>query len=242
MTVAEADDLAAIARPKGLKMMVGHTFIYHPAVKYIKRLIDQGDLGRIYCIYTQRLNLGVVRSDVNVMWNLAPHDVSILCHFMGEAPLRVQAAGTAFLQPGIEDVVFMNLNFAKSVHANIHVSWLDPNKTRKVTVVGDKKMVVYDDVADDKITIYDKGIDVPKLSDNPFDQSPPFKMTYRAGDIVIPKVPFKEPLRLEAEHFLASIRNNTEPVTGYEHARGVVQVLEKAQLSLKTSTALEINS
>jgi predicted dehydrogenase len=238
MSVSEVDELERLSRPKGLKVMAAHTYIYHEAVKYLKDLIDRKALGRIYCVYTQRLNLGVVRSDVNALWNLAPHDVSILCHLLNGAPHSVQATGTAFLRPPIEDVVFMNLRFAGEVHANVHVSWLDPNKTRKVTIVGEKKMVVYDDMADDKITIYDRGVDFPKLKDKPFDLVEPYKPVYRAGDITIPKVPFREPLRVEAEHFLECIRNNEEPRTGYTHARAVVLALEQADQTMKAAASL----
>jgi predicted dehydrogenase len=227
MKVAEIDALAALAKPAGLKIMAGHTFIYHPAVAFLKDMADSGELGELRCAYTQRLNLGLARSDVNALWNLAPHDVSILCHVIGRPPETVQAAGTAFLQPGVEDVIFMNFQYPNKVLANSHVSWLDPNKTRKVTVIGSKKMVVYDDVLDEKLAIYDKGIDLAEAAG----QAP--KFAYRAGPAVVPKIAGTEPLRAEAEHFVTCIRTGTEPMTGVAHSRMVTQALEAAQTSLK---------
>ena len=140
--------------------MVGHTFIYNAAVRYVKKLIDAGDLGEIRYIYSQRLNLGRIRSDIDALWNFAPHDISIIQYWLGDpAPLSVSRRGMAYMQDGIDDVVFLSLTYPGKIMANIHVSWLDPQKVRKMIVVGSKKMVVYDDVADDKIAIYDKGID-----------------------------------------------------------------------------------
>src|SRR5262249_5047388 len=157
-----------------------------PAVNYLKQLIAGGQLGQIYYAYSQRLNLGVIRSDVNALWNLAPHDVSIFCHLFDSPPTRVTAQGTDYIQPDIEDVVFLQLEFPHKICAHIQVSWLDPNKLRRLTVVGSRKMVVYDDVADDKIAIYDKGIEcenaVPK---NPFDAVSAARFLHRAGDILL---------------------------------------------------------
>jgi predicted dehydrogenase len=236
MSVAEVDELAALAAERRLTLMAGHTFLFNPAVHYLKRLIAGGDLGRVYYAYARRLNLGVIRSDVNAMWNLAPHDVSILCHLFDSAPTRVDARGTDYIQPGIEDVVFMELDFPEKVRGNVHVSWLDPHKTRQITVVGSRKMVVYDDVADDKIAIFDKGIDCQGvLPKNPFDNVSAARFVHRAGDILLPKVPFQEPLRLEAEHFLECIRTGKAPLTGPAHARQVVMVLETAQRSLQAN-------
>ncbi len=236
MSIAEVDELTALADQRKLTLMVGHTFLFNPAVSYLKRLITNGDLGQVYYAYARRLNLGVIRSDVNAMWNLAPHDVSILCHLFDSAPTSVSAHGTDYIQPGVEDVVFMQMEFPNKIAGNVHVSWLDPNKIRRLTVVGSRKMVVYDDVSDDKIAIYDKGIDcenaVPK---NPFDTVPAVKFVHRAGDILLPKVHWKEPLRTEAEHFLKCIRTSETPLTGPVHARQVVGVLEQAQSSLRAN-------
>jgi predicted dehydrogenase len=234
MSVEEVDELTVIANERKLVLMVGHTFLFNPAVVYLKKLISNGDLGQVYYAYAQRLNLGIIRSDVNAMWNLAPHDVSILCHLFDSAPVSVEAHGTDYIQPGIEDVVFMQLEFPGRIRGHVHVSWLDPHKIRRITVVGSRKMAVYDDVADDKITLYDKGIDSEEaLSRGSFDQVTAAKFVHRAGDILMPKINFKEPLRLEAEHYLDCVRNGKTPITGPAHARQVVGVLEAAQKCLK---------
>jgi predicted dehydrogenase len=229
-TVAEVDELAKIAAARGLVVMAGHTFIYNNAVRYVKKLIDAGDLGEVRYIYSQRLNLGRIRSDIDALWNFAPHDISIISWWLGDpAPLSVQRQGMAYMQEGIEDVVFLNVVYPNKVLANIHVSWLDPQKVRKMIVVGSKKMVVYDDVADDKIAIYDKGIDKKAIlgQDMDFDHPRP-EFSYRSGDILLPQIKFVEPLRTEAQHFLDCIRTGQTPLTGLAHARNVVAVLEQA--------------
>ena len=158
--VAEVDELARLAGQRGLVVMVGHTFIYNSAVRYVKTLIDSGELGEIRYIYSQRLNLGRIRSDIDALWNFAPHDISIIQYWLNDPePLSVSRQGMAYMQDGIDDVVFLSLVYPGKIMANIHVSWLDPQKVRKMIVVGSRKMVVYDDIADDKIAIYDKGID-----------------------------------------------------------------------------------
>ncbi|HXI69255.1 MAG TPA: Gfo/Idh/MocA family oxidoreductase [Verrucomicrobiae bacterium] len=228
---SEVDELARVAGEKGLVVMVGHTFIYNSAVRYVKKLIDDGDLGEVRYIYSQRLNLGRIRSDIDALWNFAPHDISIIQYWLGDpSPLSVSRRGMAYMQDGIEDVVFLSLTYPGKIMANIHVSWLDPQKVRKMIVVGSKKMVVYDDVADDKIAIYDKGIDRRAvLGENmDFDHPRPQEFDYRSGDILLPQVKFVEPLRVEAEHFIESIKNQTTPLTGLAHARTVVSILEQA--------------
>ena len=230
-TVAEVDALARVAERGRLVVMAGHTFIYNAAVRYVKRLIDAGELGEVRYVYSQRLNLGRIRSDIDAMWNFAPHDISIIQYWLDDQePTSVSRQGMDCIQPGVDDIVFLNLAYPKKIIANIHVSWLDPQKVRKMTVVGSKKMVVYDDVADDKIAIYDKGIDRKAVLGEhmDFDHSsrPDFK--YRSGDILLPRVEFVEPLRREAEHFLDCIRMGKEPATGITHARTVVSILERA--------------
>jgi len=228
---AEVDELARVAKEKNLTVMVGHTFIYNSAVRYVKKLIDAGDLGEIRYIYSQRLNLGRIRSDIDALWNFAPHDISIIQYWLGDPePLSVSRQGMAYMQNGIDDVVFLSLTYPGKIMANIHVSWLDPQKVRKMIVVGSKKMVVYDDIADDKIAIYDKGIDRRAvLGENmDFDHPRPPEFNYRSGDILLPQVNFVEPLRVEAQHFIDSIKNKTTPLTGLPHARTVVSILEKA--------------
>ena len=232
MSVVEVDALISLAEKRELTVMAGHTFLYNAAVDYLRKLVASGELGKIYYLYAQRLNLGVIRSDVNAMWNLAPHDISILMHVLGKKPLAVCATGTDCIQSGIEDVVFLNLQFPDRVQASIHVSWLDPNKVRKTTVVGSKKMAVYDDVADDKIAIYNKGIDrlTPEM---PFDEVTPQRLVHRAGDILLPRIEIEEPVKVEAAHFVDCILNRRPPVSGPQNARAVVAVLEAAHRSLK---------
>lgn len=230
--VTEVDELARLAHDRKLVVMAGHTFIYNAAVRYVKKLIDSGDLGEIRYIYSQRLNLGRIRSDIDALWNFAPHDISIIQYWLGDPePLTVTRSGMDFMQNGVEDVVFLNLTYPGKIMANIHVSWLDPQKVRKMIVVGSKKMVVYDDIADDKISIYDKGIDRKAvLGENmDFDSPRQAQFSYRSGDILLPQVKFTEPLRAEAEHFLDSITNSRVPLTGIGHARTVVSILERAR-------------
>ena len=233
-TAAEVDELARVATEKQLTVMAGHTFIYNCAVRYVKKLIDDGELGEVRYIYSQRLNLGRIRSDIDALWNFAPHDISIIQYWLGNPePLSVSRNGMAYMQDGIDDVVFLSMTYPGKIMANIHVSWLDPQKVRKMIVVGSKKMVVYDDVADDKIAIYDKGIDRRAvLGENmDFDHPRPPEFNYRSGDILLPQVKFVEPLRMEAEHFIDSIRNKTTPLTGLRHAREVVAILERADMN-----------
>jgi predicted dehydrogenase len=240
-TVAEVDELARCAGQRGLVVMAGHTFIYNPAVRYVKRLIDAGELGDVRYIYGQRLNLGRIRSDIDAMWNFAPHDISIIQYWLNDQePTSVTRQGMDCIQPGVDDVVFVNLAYPNKIIANIHVSWLDPQKVRKMTVVGSRKMVVYDDVADDKIAIYDKGIDRKAVLGEhmDFDRPMPPDFSYRSGDILLPQVKFVEPLRLEAEHFLDCIRTGKEPATGIAHARTVVSILERADATREGAGAV----
>jgi predicted dehydrogenase len=242
MSVKEADELLELARARNLVLMAGHTFLFNAAVNYLKNLIQSGNLGQIFYLYAQRLNLGVIRSDINAMWNLAPHDVSILLYILDQVPVTVSAWGEDYIQKGIEDVVFMKLSFASGVQASIQVSWLDPNKVRKTTVVGSKKMVVYDDIPDDKIIIYDKGIDraIPEM---PFDEPIPQKLIHRAGDIHMPKVSFVEPLKVQAAHFIDCIKTGKTPLSGPENGRAVVAVLEAAHQSLREDgTSISVKS
>lgn len=228
---AEVDELSELAASRGLVLMVGHTFIYNAAVRYVKKLIDNGDLGEIRYIYSQRLNLGRIRSDIDALWNFGPHDISIIQYWLGDQePVSVFRQGMAFIQDGIDDVVFLSLEYPSKVIANIHVSWLDPQKVRKMIVVGSRKMVIYDDVADNKIALYDKGIDRRAILGQHMDfDLPRQQFDYRSGDVLLPQIKFVEPLRVEAEHFRDSILNGTEPITGSRHARSVVSILERAK-------------
>jgi predicted dehydrogenase len=230
--VVEVDELARHAGERGLIVMAGHTFIYNAAVRYVKKLVDTGELGEIRYIYSQRLNLGRIRSDIDALWNFAPHDISMIQYWLGDPdPLSVFRQGMDYMQKQVDDVVFLNIVYPQKIMANIHVSWLDPQKVRKTVIVGSKKMVVYDDVADDKIAIYDKGIDRRAiLGENmDFDNLQRMEFNYRSGDICLPQVKFTEPLKAEAEHFLDCIRNRLVPQTGIDHARKVVSILERAQ-------------
>ena len=230
--VAEVDELSRRAARRNLVVMTGHTFVYNSAVRYVKKLIDSGELGDLRYIYSQRLNLGRIRSDIDALWNFAPHDISIIQYWLGDPePISIGRQGMAYMQEGIDDVVFLSLEYPGKVIANIHVSWLDPQKVRKMIIVGSRKMVVYDDIAENKINIYDKGIDRRAiLGENmDFDNPQVSRFNHRSGDILIPEVKFAEPLRVEAEHFADCIRNSREPLTGIHHARTVVSILERAR-------------
>jgi predicted dehydrogenase len=236
---AECEELIRIAGERDLRLMVGHVFLYSPAVEQVSRYIDSGELGEIYYAYSQRLNLGQIRRDVNAMWNFAPHDLSILCHWFGAEPTGVLAHGYSYIQPGIEDVVFMSLDFPRGVGANVHISWLDPLKVRRMTVVGSEKMVIYDDVsADAKITIYDKGVTrrllepaSERLGD--YGSFAEFQLLLRAGDVLIPRVEFIEPLKRECQDFVDCIRTGATPRADGLQGLQVVRALEAAQKSMR---------
>ncbi len=239
LSSGESEILVETAEKSGVTLMVGHTFLYNSAVRKIKDYIDNGELGDIYYLYSHRLNLGKVRSDLNSLWNFAPHDISIILYLMGDKkPKNVTSRGFAYIQNDIEDVVFFTLEFDDSVSAHVHVSWIDPNKVRKMTIVGSKKMVVYDDVSNDaKIQLFDKGVDKQynsnKLQD--FDSYGDFQLLLRAGDMVVPKFDFIEPLKVECRHFIDCIRNGEKPETDGQHGLNVVKILEAAQVSLKNN-------
>jgi predicted dehydrogenase len=223
----EAQELTDLAAEKGVKLMVGHLLEYHPAVNYMKTAVSEGQAGDPLYLYFQRVNLGIVRKTENAWWSLAPHDISVACYLFDAQPVTVSASGQAYLQEGIEDVVFANLKFADGRMAHIHVSWLDPHKIRKMTLVGSKKMVVFDDMeASEKVRVYDKGVDVQKSVD--YVQS----ITLRTGDILIPKIPAGEPLRTECQHFLDAIENDTAPRSDGADGVRVVKVLEAGSASL----------
>jgi predicted dehydrogenase len=229
-TIEEAEELIRIADKAKKILMVGHTFEYNPAVERMKECIQKKDVGDVYYITSRRLNLGKIREDINAMWNLAPHDISILIYILGKSPTEVRAWGGTFLQENIEDVVMMTLTFPGNIIANIHVSWLDPLKVREMVVVGSKKMIVYDDVNNEgKIKIYDKGADKMVSSDT-FGE---FQIKLRGGDILIPKLAMYEPLKKECEHFIECITHGKSPRTDGENGLRVVKVLIAAQESLK---------
>src|ERR1700720_4616490 len=224
---SEVDELSKYAAERDLIVMAGHTFIYNPAVRYVKQLIDAGELGEIRYIYSQRLNLGRIRTDIDALWNFAPHDISIIQYWLGNPePISVSRQGMAYMQDGIEDVVFLSLEYPGKVIANIHVSWLDPQKVRKMIIVGSRKMVIYDDVAESKIAIYEKGIDRKAVlgQNMDFDNPQRLQFNYRSGDILLPQIKFTEPLKIEAENFADCILNSRVPLTGADHARTVVSI------------------
>ena len=235
LTSIETAEIFDLAKSRGRTLMVDHTFLYHAAVRHLRDLLAAGDVGDTCYIYTQRLNLGQVRNDVSAWWNLAPHDVSIILYLMDNClPSQVVATGMDYIQEGIDDVVFASLVWPNRVTAQIHVSWLAPTKVRKVTVVGTEKMAVFDDGSDDKIAIYDRGIDrVPKMGlDHEFDEPKNFDLTYRRGNVVMPQIAMVEPLKVLFEHFVECMDNGREPLTGSCHARAVTTVLEAVQQSL----------
>ena len=232
MSSAEARALIDLAKKQQRVLMVGHTFEYNPAVWKIKDLLDAGTLGELFYIYSNRVNLGRVQTDINALWSIAPHDVSILLYLLNALPHAVSAHGATYLSQGVQDVIFALLQFPKNVQAHIHASWLDPSKTRQMTIVGSEKMIVYDDVDPEaKLKIYDKG--VYKRGDA-FGE---FQMRIRSGDIHIPKIDLTEPLQYECAHFLECVRENKTPRTDGENGLRVVRVLEAAQQSLEQNGA-----
>jgi predicted dehydrogenase len=233
----DAKELIEIADAKDLTLMVGHTFEYNSAVLALKKYIDSGELGDIYYIDAARLNLGLFQRDSNVLWDLAPHDISILLYLLGENPISVSAQGMPCVFDGIFDVAYINLIFPKKIPAYIHVSWLDPCKVRRITVVGSKKMIVYNDVENEqKLKIYDKGVDAPEYT-NGFGE---FQCNYRSGDIIIPNIRMVEPLRQECQHFLDSIVNHTKPSSCGEDGLNVVRIIEAAQHSINNGWGREV--
>ncbi len=230
---ADAEAVVADAAAARRVLMVGHLMLYHPAVDRMRRMIAEGELGAVLYCYALRVNLGRIRRDENAMWSLAPHDISIILHLLGEEPVSVSARGGCYLQKGIEDVVFVNLKFATGVVAQIQLSWLDPRKERRLTIVGSRKMVEFDDAHPvEKLRIYDKG----------FERPPAFTdfaeyLSIRNGDIHIPQVPMVEPLEVECRHFLDCVQNGKSPLTDGASALRVVRVLEAAQRSLDADGA-----
>ena len=235
-----AEELVEAAARAGLVLMAGHTFLYNDAVRHVKQVIDSGELGEIRYVYMQRLNLGAVREDVNVLWNLGPHDVSILLYWLGSPPTEVRAHGLALLRPDFEDVAFMFMRFPSGAGAHVHLSWLDPNKVRTATVVGSKKMLVFDDTSADKpVTIFDSAVDIEQrlASGAPWQTFGEFRAVHRAGDVTIPRIPAREPLANEMEAFVHAVETGEPPLSGGRHAIEVVGVLEEAERALRADGA-----
>jgi predicted dehydrogenase len=233
-TVDECRELIDLAERHQRTLMVGHVFEYNVAVQRIKQYLDQGELGRLLYVYSQRVNLGRIQNDVNALWSFAPHDVSIMNYWLEQEPVRVAARGFSYLNSRIEDVVFVTLEYPGGVGAHLHLGWLDPRKVRLMTLVGSKKMLVYDDVSQDaKIQLYDKGIaNLDEFLEAPqtFAQ---FQMQIRVGDVVIPTLQFGEPLNSECRHFIDCIQNGQRPLTDGLSGLKVVKVIEAAERSLK---------
>ncbi|MFL5888121.1 MAG: Gfo/Idh/MocA family protein [Solirubrobacteraceae bacterium] len=223
---ADAERAVDAAQAAGRILMVGHLLEYHPGVRKLKEIADSGDLGDIHYIYSNRLNLGVLRADENALWSLGAHDVSVVLYLAGgEEPIECQARGESYMQAGIEDVVFCFLRFPSGLAAHLHLSWLDPHKERRFTVVGSRRMATFDDMdLERKVTVYDKGFDEAVGSYGEY--------ITRSGDIWSPRVPAVEPLRVECEHFLACVRDGRTPRSDGESGLRVVRVLEALQQSL----------
>jgi predicted dehydrogenase len=228
MDSGQALDLHRMAEERRLVLMVGHVFEYNPAVRAIKRFVESGEIGEVYYAYSTRVNLGRVQSDINALWSIAPHDISILLYLLGQMPEEVQAAGARYLNDSVEDVVFVNLRFPSGVLAHVHASWLDPSKVRQMTIVGSRKMIVYDDVAAEKIRLYDKG--VYRKGEPIYGE---FQYKLHSGDILIPKIQMSEPLKVECAHFLECIVEGKRPLTDGMNGWRVVRVLEAADRSLQ---------
>ncbi len=238
-SVSQCDELIRTAQARERVLMVGHTFEFNPAVRLVGEYLRTDELGEPYYVSMRRTNLGIVREDGNVMWDLAPHDISILISWLQRAPVSVNATGAALLQPGIEEVIFMSIRFEDDIIGHVHCSWLDPNKVRDATVVGSRKMAVYNEMSSDmKVLLYDKGI-VKQRSLGRYETFARFQMLARAGDILVPKIEPSEPLALEIEHFVECIVEGRAPVTDGASGRRVVAVLEAAQRSLEGNGAAE---
>jgi predicted dehydrogenase len=228
LSSADAEQVVAAAERAKRTLMVGHIMLYHPVVERMKAMIKSGELGWLLYLYAVRVNLGTVRRDENALWSLGPHDASILLHLLDDQPQTVSARGGAYLQKNIHDVVFVNLQFKSGVMAQIHLSWLDPRKERRVTVVGSRKMLEFDDVHPvEKLRIYDKGVERPPA----FSEFSEF-LSIRNGDIHIPQVPLAEPLELECRHFIECLNANRRPLSDGSSGLQVVRILEAAQRSL----------
>lgn len=239
--VSHSQKLIKLAKKNKKVLMVGHTFLYNDAVRKVKEYIDRGELGDIYYIYFQRLNLGQIRQDVNAMWNLAPHDISVAFYWLGEKPIKISAKGRDYLQKGIEDVVFLNLEFKNRKFVLIHSSWFDPNKVRRAVIVGSKKMLIYDDMSENaKIQLYNQGADKKLIKIHQELPTPrthqEWKLSIRKGEVIVPKFEFREPLRIECLHFIDCIKKNKKPLSDGENGLAVVEILEAGQKSLKNNS------
>ena len=228
LTVRDAEAVARLAADRKVSVAAGHLLVFHPAVERLRALLQEGELGKIFYLYGLRVNLGQIRADENDLWSFGPHDVSMALYLLDDQPIRVAAQGRSYLQPGVEDVVFLTMEFASGILAHVQLSWLDPHKERKLTVVGAKKMVVFDDMEPrEKLRIYDKGVDRP-----PEYGSYGESLAIREGDIFIPKIPNIEPLAAELGHFVRVARDGEVPRASAADGVRVVRVLDAATRSL----------
>jgi predicted dehydrogenase len=227
-SAADAERVVQAAEEAGRTLMVGHLLEYHPGLEMLNDLASSGELGDIHYIYGNRLNLGVLRAEENALWSLGAHDVSVLLRLAGEEPYEIQARGESYMRPGVEDVVFCFLRFPSGLAAHLHLSWLDPHKERRFTVVGAKKMATFDDMElERKLVVYDKGFDEDATSYGEY--------ITRSGDVYSPRVPNEEPLRIECQHFVDAVANRTTPRSDGHSGLRVVRVLEELQRSLDES-------
>jgi predicted dehydrogenase len=235
--VREAEDLISLAKKNKVKLMVGHVFLFNSAVKFIKDQIDKGHIGHLRHLHFQRRNLGPIRQDVNVLWDLAPHDISMALYFIGRQPVSVIASGESFLQKGIHDVVSASLKFPHNIMVNMIFSWIDPVKIRDIAIVGENKMILFDDVAQsDKVKIFNKNANIIK---NTLDVSfGEYQISLHSGDILVPEIDNKEPLREEFNHFLDCVTNNRKPFTDGENGLDVVRIISAIQQSLDHNSIL----
>ena len=235
LNARDAEQVARAGAERGVPVLAGHLLVYHPAIEKLRDMVQKGDLGKVFYMYSLRVNLGQVRKDENALWSFGPHDVSVALYLLGEPPVRVAAHGKSYLQPAIEDVVFLTMEFASGVLAHVQMSWLDPHKERKLTVVGAKKMVVFDDMEPrEKLRIYDKGVDRPPEYGS-FGES----LAIREGDIFVPRIPAVEPLSAELTHFVRAAQGRETPRVSAEDGLRVVRVLEAASRSLARGGAPE---
>jgi predicted dehydrogenase len=230
MRGVEMEELCELAEERVRVLMPGHLLLYHPGVQKLKEIVDSGDLGDVLCVYGNRQNLGTIRTHENALWSLGVHDLSVLLYLIGEEPAELWAHGHAFLSPNVEDIVFCYLRFPSGKIAHLHLSWLDPHKIRRITVVGRDKMAVFDDMEPErKVTVYDKAPEEPTTTYG--------EWRTRTGDIYSPKVPLLEPLRLECRHFLKLVGGEGDPFRAARDGLAVVRALEQLQASLETVTA-----
>jgi predicted dehydrogenase len=239
LTAADCLNLCRLADERELILMVGHLLLYHPAVRKLKEEVEAGTIGDLYYLYSQRLNLGKIRRSENALWTFAPHDVSVALYLIGRSPAEVAARGGSYIQKDVADVAFLTITFPDGVMAHIHVSWLDPHKVRKVTIVGSRKMLVFDDMdSSEPIRIFDKGVP-QNLAYDTYGEY----LNLRYGDVQIPWVKTAEPLRAETGHFLDCVRERKRPLTDGRNGLAVVSVLEAAQRSLEEGgRAIELGS